>query len=356
MAAPPDAASIGFVPLHLSSADLRAGAPAVILNGPTIPPVIDTTVLTIDNATNAFLVRQEQVAVFYVNSLSAPNGLMIQGDLPLIIVANQDVTISGAVELAGRGSQSGPGAAISTGLAAGGPGGAIALDVGFESAGGGGGSYGSAGQRGGSDSQALPGQGGQVYGASPTDPLMGGGPGGVGGKATDNGGGGGGALQISAGVSISITSGYINASGGGGQAGSGFSAGGGGGAGGEIVLEAPAISANAIVVANGGGGGAGGADGAVPVPYAPNGVDGELSTQPAAGGVGATHGANGGSGAAMQQGQVIAATQGSDAQKDGGGGGGGLGRIWLRYRMTSPPVLGINAVFSPSPALDPSLP
>jgi hypothetical protein len=39
----------------------------------------------------------------------------------------------------------------------------------------------------------------------------------------------------------------------------------------------------------------------------------------------------------------------------GGGGGGGAGRIWLRYRASTPPITN-GAVFSPPADLDPTLP
>src|SRR5581483_9381915 len=130
-----------------------------------------------------------------------------QGTLPLLIVANQSAVLAGGVALAAHGGDPGPGAATATGIGAGGPGGELPLDVGFETAGGGGGSYGTAGGPGGSQApdRTRPGPAGEIFGGAPADPLLGGGPGGPGGHASSGGGGGGGALQISAEISISVT-------------------------------------------------------------------------------------------------------------------------------------------------------
>jgi hypothetical protein len=143
----------------------------------------------------------------------------------------------------------------------------------------------------------------------------------------------GGALQISAGLSLTITNtGAINVGGSGGS--------GGGGSGGAILLEAPTITVDGILVSNGGGGGntenlGGGGQNASPssgVP-APGATAGNGAGGGGAGGAGAT--TSGVSGTAYDGG--VSTTN--------GGGGGGVG--WIRINSTCP-VIGTTAIISPS--------
>lgn len=351
-AGPPDGPA-RFTPIHLDFALPLAGAPDVVLAAN--PATIDTTALMIDGATSPFFVKQGAYAVLYANQLSVQHDLTITGTLPLIVVASDRVTVTANIDLSARGTMPGSGAATS-GPGAGGAG-ATFVTTERESSGGGGGSYGSLGGPGGTgDSPRIPaGASGLRYGMLPTDPLVGGSPGGPGGNTAAGGGAGGGALQISSATSISITGNYITAGGGGGTGGgSGLNGGGGGGAGGEIFLEAPSITISATLAANGGGGGGGGAGGSATI--ATDGGDGTVGDGPAAGGIGGVpQGSPGGQGAAGQSASFMDAQPGSGFNSKGGGGGGGAGRIWLRYRASAPPVT-TGARFSPPAGLDPTLP
>lgn len=354
-ALPADAAA-AFAPLHVLPATMMSGAPDLVLS--TGPLLIDTTNLMISGAPSAYFVRQDSYTVLFANTFSVQNNLVIMGASPLIVVASGKVTIGANISLNANGLARGPGAMVGGG-GAGGPG-ATNVIVERESSGGGGGSYGTVGGLGGSmDATGTPpGSHGVVYGTDPDAPLVGGSPGGDGGFTSAPqglGGAGGGALQISSAVSIQI-SGTLNAGGGGGRGGgTGSSGGGGGGSGGEILLEAPVIlmTGTATLVANGGGGGGGGANGST---SAGDGASGAPSPQIATGGSGGVpEGSPGGAGAAGVAGAFADAQPGGGANSKGGGGGGGAGRIWLRYRATTPPTLN-GAQISPSPGLDPTLP
>jgi hypothetical protein len=109
----------------------------------------------------------------------------------------------------------------------------------------GGGAFCGAGGQGGASS-GPPAPPGERYGLPTIVPLQGGSSGG--GDPGGNPGAGGGGLQIAAGASILLTSnGIINANGQGCVA--------GGGAGGAILLEAPTVIIDGVLVANGGPGG-----------------------------------------------------------------------------------------------------
>lgn len=350
-----------FAPLHLTGGDVFTSAPDLTLTGE--PSTIDTQRLTIDGASNAFFLQRHGYAVLFASHFVAQHDVAVTGTRPLIIVAYSDAAVLGSIDLSAHGAAPGPGAAV-IGPGLGGPGDTFQPPGApeRESSGGGGAGHGSPGAPGGSSAEAAPpGTAGTVYGAQPSDPLVGGAPGGVGGDvgpACGAGGhaagAGGGALQISSATSISITGPHIAAGGGGGGAGGGPLAGSGGGAGGEILLEAPTLSvaSASILAANGGGGGGG--DG-VGIPSGP-GSDAIIGDTPAPGGTaGAPMGSSGGAGAAGQAGGFVDAQTGGGGNSVGGGGGGGAGRIWLRYRAATPPVT-TGAVISPPAGLDPTLP
>jgi hypothetical protein len=338
-----------FVPIHLVEAALLSGAPDLVLTAN--PSTIDTAALTVNGDPSAFFVAQAgdvgkiSYAVLFTKAFSVRGDVKITGGLPLIIVASDSVTVSASIDLSATGTSPGPGA----GTMGKGHDGATILeqDSTRVSGGGGGGSYGSLGGTGGGpiSPSGLP---GVQYGMQPIDPLMGG--------SSGSGGAGGGALQISSAVSISISGAFIAANGGGGRGGSGSqNGGGGGGSGGEIFLEAPMITVSSLLVANGGGGGGGGTGGGPPGGGTP-GSDGVVGdTQAAAGLGGAPQGSDGGAGAAGQMSNFVDAKNGSSINSKGGGGGGGVGRIWLRYRASTPPVIA-GARFSPPAATDPTLP
>jgi hypothetical protein len=354
---PPDvpAGPAAFKPVHVLAATLLAGAPDLVLSG---AGTIDTTALTINGATSAFFVRQDPYAVLLAAAFSVQNPIKITGSAPLIVVATDRVTIDASIDLHAVGSAAGPGAATA-GAGVGGAGSSFLVpNVGErESSGGGGGSYGSLGGPGGSsDTTHTPaGASGTRYGAQLTEPLIGGSPGGAGGFVTLGGGGGGGALQISSAVSITIAA-TINAGGGGGATGgTGLAGGSGGGAGGEILLEAPTITmmGSSALVAAGGGGGGGGANGSMPGSPGNDGPPGPGVASGGAGGV--PQGSAGGAGAGGTTTAFAEAVAGGNPNSKAGGGGGGAGRIWLRYRASSPPTLRTDFI-SPPAGMDSTLP
>lgn len=349
-----------FVPIHLTSTDVVSNAPDLTLTGE--PSSIDTGLLTIDGAQNPYFLQRGGYAVLFADHFVAEHDVVVTGTLPLIIVAYDDATVMGSIDLGAHGVTPGPGAAA-PGPGVGGLGASFVADSEGDriSSGGGGGGHGSPGGRGGGGigDIAPPGAAGMVYGAQPSDPLIGGAPGGLGGDGSAEfnigaPGAGGGALQISSATSISISGPHIAAGGGGGIGGLGSSAGGGGGgAGGEIFLEAPCLTIASTLAANGGGGGAGGS-GAGGV-SSTDGADGAIGDTRAPGGTGLVQGSNGGAGAAGQAGSFVDAQPGAGNNSKGGGGGAGAGRIWLRYRAAMTPVT-TGAVISPPAGLDPTLP
>jgi hypothetical protein len=138
---------------------------------------------------------------------------------------------------------------------------------------------------------------------------------------------GGGAVLLIAGRAITITGGGINAAGEGGEGGSSGGGGGGGGSGGMIVLDAPTIASDGLILASGGGGGGGDGD-----TSAGGGPGADPSTvNAAAGGKGGT--AAGGRGGDGSPSSSTASggdgTQGalSSGVGNGGGGGGGTGIV-----------------------------
>lgn len=342
-----------FAPLHLDPAMQLVGAPDLTLSAD--PSLIDTAALTVNGTSNGFFVQQGNYAVLFTRTFSVPHDVTITGTLPLIVVARDAVVVSASIDLGATGTTPGPGA-TAAGIGVGGSGTTSVVVAGTRvSGGGGGGGFGSLGASGGNGG-AQGGAGGLRYGLQITDPLTGGSAGGLGGNQAQRGGAGGGALQISSAVSITITGSHISAGGGGGSGGGTSANGGcGGGAGGEIILEAPMIMISSTLAANGGGGGGGGTGGG-PLGGGTPGGDGFAGDQPATGGLGGDpQGSDGGRGAAGQSASFVEAQPGSSFNSKGGGGGGGAGRIWLRYRASTPPVAN-GAVFSPPAGLDPTLP
>jgi hypothetical protein len=345
----PDAAPL-FTALHLDTSMVLVGAPDLTLGSAT---TIDTTALTIGGAANAFFVEQDSYAVLYTGAFDVQADITVVGALPLIVSATGQIEIEGNVSLFGHDAVPGPGApAASPG--AGGSGTSANVGEGAKiSSGGGGGSYGSLGALGFAEYPTTTSIG-TIYGGSIAGLLIGGAPGGDGGEQQAPGVGGG-ALQLSSAMSITVGAFAINAGGGGGGAALGIGGGGGGGAGGEIILEAPTMAVLGAVTANGGGGGGGGpGDGNAQA--AQPGQNGQPNATPASGGIGGMpQGAPGGSGAAGVSGSFVEAATGNLGGSIGGGGGGGAGRIWLRYRSTTPPTVS-GAVISPPAETDATFP
>jgi hypothetical protein len=271
-----------------------------------------------------------KVGVYVANSMTILPGqsLTVAGSLPLVFIALDTITISGAlnanasedVGVAGGDSQETV-RAMGTGPGGGGAGTATAA--------GGGGSYCGTGGAGGAESGATS-AGGMAYGTAQLTPLAAGASGGAGDGAP---GAGGGAIQLVAGTSITIESaGLIHVGGGGGGFGgiSGQEAN-GGGSGGSILLESLAVAIEGTLAANGGGGGAGTSMdvGAAP-PLDPGGANAtpdETSAPGGKAGVGPSSGGNGGA-AGLVNGTDGSFTPGDSA----GGGGGGAGRIRINTR------------------------
>ncbi|HWO26999.1 MAG TPA: hypothetical protein VNO30_50060 [Kofleriaceae bacterium] len=337
---------------------MLSNAPDLILSA--AETVIDTTALTVDGAPNAFFLRQGEVAVLFTNAFSVQNPVKLIGALPLIVVARDQVSIFARIDLSATGTTAGPGA-LGPNPGTGQPGTSFLPAGDRMSSGGGGGSYGTMGGPGGTSSATMipAGASGMRYGMTPADPLVGGSSGGLGGFSTGvvgAGGAGGGAIQISSAVSITVlSSGSIKAGGGGGaNGGTGFFGGGGGGSGGEILLEAPMLHITGGLFAGGGGGGGGGCGGgSTPGTSGQDGTGGPTVARGGTGGI--PQGSNGGDGAAAVSGALVDAKPGNGNNSKGGGGGGGAGRIWLRYRMATPPDLTGSAI-SPLAGLDPTLP
>jgi hypothetical protein len=232
--------------------------------------------------------------------------LSVLGQLPLVLVATEDIEIFGKLVAAAK---------HGTAVAGGFPGevraGSIGSGPGAGKAplgAGGGGAHCGPGGKGGMGSP-----GGARYGTVELTPLTGGSSGGCG-SDNNTSGAGGGALQIVAGRSVLVAaSGSIHAGGGG----SGFNA--GAGAGGAILLEAPTVTVLGTLAANGGAG---------------QGGDASADDQPALSGL------QGGKGSAA------AVLEGGDGMGQGpGGGGAGYIRI---NSQTGVATVGPNAHISPS--------
>jgi hypothetical protein len=211
--------------------------------------------------------------------------------------------------------------------------------------GGGGGGSRRAGAAGGADTLSTAGLGGIACMSPMAEPLIGGSGGGIGGLGSATvpspGGGGGGAFQLTALEKITVN-GAIDAGGAGGAGGTGAGGdrggggGAGGGAGGSILLEAPLVVIDGVVVANGGAGGSPGNGTTIGT----DGANATRSTTPALGGT-STFG-NGGNGGAGTTAATVGTNGGTGV--NGGGGGGGVGAIFIR--TLDPPVF-TGAVFSP---------
>ncbi|HEX2690081.1 MAG TPA: hypothetical protein VHN14_25880 [Kofleriaceae bacterium] len=193
--APGDDAAVpaSFVPIHVLPETMIGSAPDLVLSAN--PTSINTTALTVGGLPNPFFVRQGDYALLFANAFSVQNPVTVTGSSALIVVASGQVTILAPIVLGAMKRTPGPGAA------AGSPGGGSAgqsvfiIDTHYSS-GGGGASYGTLGASGGtSDGKAIPaaGNGGNRYGMSPADPLIGGSKGGDGGNAVGIAGPSGGA-------------------------------------------------------------------------------------------------------------------------------------------------------------------
>jgi hypothetical protein len=267
----------------------------------------DSTSLSTDNCGDARTASGgTTVCVFAFDKVTVSGTARVIGDLPAVIIGVSliEIGMGATLDLAGSSSPVVIPAANAQ---------PTACSV-FESAderdGGAGGSFMSAG-----------GKGGAIGGTGPSPALAlslgfhGGCRGGPGaGGATVVAGSGGGAVYL---ISEKITvDGVITANGGGGGGGGMATGGGGGGSGGYVGLDAPEIvlGASSAILARGGGGGGGG-DAGVGQPGSTGGGGGVANGNGGEGGAGSV-------GAPAQAGSMAATgTAGS------GGGGGGAGAI-----------------------------
>lgn len=258
------------------------------------------------------------VRVLVYERIVIGNNLRVIGPVPLILIARDEITIGGTLDVSAMGSMPGPngraGAGSSGGSASGpGAGGGGEHRGSYDDGGGGGGGQCGLGGRGGVGGGAPGGDGGgRTDTAVDPESLRGGGGGGAGNGDHGVGGAGGGAIQLSTRGTITIGGSVLarGSNGGNGDNDGNWGSGGGGGAGGWVLLEAPAVIVSGTIDASGGNGGSG--------------EDG---------------GGGGAGGASTSDG----ATGGSDTGTwgNGGGGGGGAGCIVVRSSGAMSPTMGM---------------
>lgn len=340
----PDAASFAVAYLPASASTPGTGDWTI-----GVATLIDTTLLTANPNMPAGVTltmsaqtdaNAPAVAVLHVNKLVVGAGatLTVRGMRPLAIVAGDEVELTGQLNAGAVVVTPGPGGYMTmSGFGSGQSG--TSNGVFNDDSGGGGGGRATTGAPGGDAQQNLGGMGGSAFGGSPPTGLYGGGGGGIGGFdgacMMPLGGSGGGGILIASATGIRINSGGgVNVGGGGGAGGTNCSSdapgGGGGGAGGQIDLQAPAYmisTTQVFLAANGGGGGGGGMGGTY-------GLDGAMSSTPAAGGLagGGSSPTDGGAGAAGG----MSPQPGESGGVNTGGGGGAAGRAIIHYRGTMP--------------------
>jgi hypothetical protein len=329
-----------------------------------LPEVCDSTVETdlvlttsFDTTTDATMCSDiiaqaggPEICVIHVRSISIPTGMTVKvtGAKALALVADQDLTIDGTLD-------------ISADLDASGPGGGVVVSGGAptSSTGGGGAGFGEVGGAGGSTSDGGAANGGVAVDQTGSAILHGGTSGAVAGR----GGGGGGAITLISCRGVVRVAGLIDAGGGGGDGGANTNSttvllgGFGGGSGGHVAIQAVDIVISGQTFANGGGGG-GGSSLNTQAAFAFSGGNGEngtrSSTVPAAGGTigkGPTvGGGSGGARTAAGDGKAsVPLTNGSGGGPSGGGGGVGLlqtfmpnGRLPDLTTATTSPVFTAN--------------
>jgi hypothetical protein len=297
-------------------------------------PTAPSTSLTIssdtivDTKTSPMCTAVGDLCVIAGTTISIQATLRATGPNPLVLLASDSITIEtgGSIDV---GSHRGTNAEFGAGT------GPVECSEGIPPSsgcrlcgGGAGGSFGGLGGTGGKGGND--GNGGAPAAAVLSTSFRGGCPGQDSrGFAVSKGlqGNGGGAVLLIAGGFIEHA-GSINAGGEGGTGGVDSGAGGGGGgSGGMIVLDAPTITGDGLIVANGGGGGEGAED-------AISGHDGSepVGVAAAIGGAGGTanggDGGNGSAGAAAGPGAT-----GMNGTSTGGGGGGGGGAGFIMARM-----------------------
>ena len=279
--------------------------------------------------------------------------LTASGTRPLVLVAEDALTVSGTLDVSSRrGATTGAAANGSCGTpSAPQPG---AGDTGPQHTAGGGGAGGSFSNNGGDGGNGAGGKSGGNAAAAPTFGFRGGcrgetgaisGPGGT--MNAGAGGDSGGVVYLIAGSTLSI-GGAVYASGAGGGNGRTVGGGAGGaGSGGLVALEAMAIQVTGMIGANGGGGG-----GAAGITEGLAGADGANSTNTGtitwntrAPGGGGSDGQTGDGGRGTDR-ATATGEAGTNASSGGGGGGGGgsPGVIWYKGTLS-------GAMLAPIPTL-----
>lgn len=317
-------------PIFFDCEDIDFEAEALVLDTSNYSYNTDTGILSDPQGVIAHTNPVGRMDIIVTNRFELGTGrtLRVTGNAPLIIVAWEDILITGTIDLSSSVGDPGAGANPVT-CATSGTGEDGASNVEGGGGAGGGGFGGRGGDGGDGEIDGAGGQGGVRLGVIPTQ-LRGGCPGGVGGfgdgpDGGGNAGHGGGAIHLAARVSI-IVEGQIHAGGNGGQPSRGDrSGGGGGGSGGMIGLESPSVELRSLsdLAANGGGGGGG-----TNQQTAQPGVDGRLSEDSVAPGGAGEGGRTGGIGGILDD------PDGGDGvstdDRGAGGGGGGVGYIWVR--------------------------
>jgi len=297
--------------------DTSAGAPGSLCMVSTTTPALD-----------ACVIAGQSIQTTGAGKVS------ITGTRPLILIARDQITISGTLDAASHRNEGKDGPAAGAGTC---PVGTAAAS-GTAGAGGWGASFGGPGNNGGNSFDAIGGKAPEPPGITG---LRGGCSGGRGGNTGGGvGGHGGGALLLLAGREIIVNAdATVNASGAGGTAGrtggedsNGGGGGGGGGSGGMIVLDAPRVVIQGTCLANGGGGGEGGE-------AARGGTSGGEATAPLLAGLGGAGnsllGGDGGTGAYGTTSPLGGSPGAQTTDNRGGGGGGGGGAGFIKVLATT---------------------
>lgn len=361
-----------FVALHVPAGGQSAGTADLALTAST---TIDTDALTIGAPLPSGVTFDHwaqasgpELAVLHVRGLSIGSSALVTviGVRSLVVLASEVIDVEGRIDGGAKATRAG--AAGSQAQAGAGAGGVGLNTQTYYDSGGGGASYGTAGNSGGNSTNSnnnpnlAGGAGGATQGTDLIASLVGGSGGGNADRLVcdtqtgGNGGAGGGAIQLSTPSTISINGAVLTGGGGGAGGtncvgdGENWGAGGGGGAGGAIVLQGSSVTVGGLVAANGGAGGggagAGNGDANGPGVHGYAGDDGG-SALAHGGGLQGGYSAEGGDGATGST-VAKAGTANTQGQGNGGGGGGGVGRILLKTEHATTP-----GTVSPAPKVTP---
>jgi hypothetical protein len=304
-------------------------------------PISTAASSTTCNAPSSWTSGNQPDTCFVVaTNINVSSLVRVTGPRPLVLLATNNLTITGTLDAAGHlgGATpgAGPGAPFTNCIS---PTGNLQSSSGGGDGGAGASFMSRGGNNGGGDGRSSSSTAAQADAANPLRLRAGCTGQSASGTAPGAGGFAGGAVVLMAGNTIDITTGIVNASGGGGGAPGGKSGGGGGGTGGMIAIYAPTImtGTGTRLAANGGGGASGGTGG-----QAGGETDPTTPSMAAQGGSSCSTGGDGNASAAAQTG----GNGGSNC--GGGGGGGGGGYIWI----SMDPAMA-SGQFSPAPKQGP---